>query len=1012
MKNNANFSSKPRDNLSINWSKMINSLVMIGALVSSTFVFAIPIPVNAVASLNIFGSDGIQHNTVDIEEDYGSVGVGTDVVKNLKVKANGLAKKQTMIAQWSCTVGDICSRVTLVPTSTEEFGKPFGGTSGQPLSEIPFTLTLTIPPDMEGGTYHGKLEATGTVVQTGEVATPGFYFFVVTIIADAEPPVVTAIDFSASPGSFGQNGWFNADDFTAPNSVTGTVSANDNITVDSISCTANGTPIVFDSTTGYGTTSASATFTVIPSSPYTQGTNTVSCTASDGTNTSSEVSATIKIDTVLPIIVDPGSIIIDEESAGFYDAAITGSPGAYFSNPGNGAVFAYVATASDPDSNSVPALGSGPFDFGAPSGADYTVDGGGAVTVNFSIAPGSFECFPGSGAVFGEGVTDIKCQAIDNAGNVADPLVSVNFDQDVSCYSYTDDSPSTFGISCGGSELVTVGGETVPLLIRSELGTLTVIHAGLSAQFNWDDPNVLLFHTTDAFIADPSSDPGRVTERWGLNQVTASSGILGTPVTTTFNSIESACFILDSPPVNVPIGNNQPTSLEEEECDSGSVTLKLNAGSELLIIKYTFNKGAIKVEVIRANVSGDWRPTQTDIFNNVGQILASGAELVVEPKPLDSVVPGGSSGIVYPSVVYGGSEVTGIILDGASSSSQGRMTISNPVPAIPDFSPIVVTDVTGEACNPPSNQCIKYEPKALVPDVPSDTTFDILLELLKITGTGKKNSRVEVKTVLSDTLTVKETPESYQYLQDNEVVVSIQNAFGLATDADGSGDPDYRTIINVDPSCSPGNCTVTQTAIYGIAPDFRAFRNFIDIDPGLNAITASAHKCHSSDNADRSGGSLKVGNYNSVNRRCAAIFPLSSASAAGLPSDQNLVTSPKAQLYFKAISKTGSPPNIGIFAMANAGSPTYADEGDGNSYGSISATGTFTSLKPFTLGGTAGSDVKSKMYAGGGSWGTGFAADASANGNYWELSSFESPPSFQLKFSFTCGNGKTTLNCT
>jgi hypothetical protein len=104
----------------------------------------------------------------------------------------------------------------------------------------------------------------------------------------AVPPTIVAISFTPD----GSNGWFK----TSP--AVGSISAADDIGVTDITCT---NAIVSDKT-GIGSTAASATVTV-----SSEGATSVSCTATDGSQTDTE-GATVKIDTVAPsVTLDPAA---------------------------------------------------------------------------------------------------------------------------------------------------------------------------------------------------------------------------------------------------------------------------------------------------------------------------------------------------------------------------------------------------------------------------------------------------------------------------------------------------------------------------------------------------------------------------------------------------------------------------------------------------------------------------------------------------------------------------------
>jgi CSLREA domain-containing protein len=112
---------------------------------------------------------------------------------------------------------------------------------------------------------------------------------------DTTPPLV-AVNFPTPPAA--QNGWFNAQD--AASGIGGTVTANETTTggsnVTAIHCTGAATGAL----SGSGTTQASAALTVSG-----EGSNVVSCTATDSANNDgaaagSNNTATVQIDTIAP----------------------------------------------------------------------------------------------------------------------------------------------------------------------------------------------------------------------------------------------------------------------------------------------------------------------------------------------------------------------------------------------------------------------------------------------------------------------------------------------------------------------------------------------------------------------------------------------------------------------------------------------------------------------------------------------------------------------------------------
>jgi hypothetical protein len=108
--------------------------------------------------------------------------------------------------------------------------------------------------------------------------------FPLRVLADSTAPTIS-ISFPAPDGS---NSWF----ITSP---VGTVTANDNNVVNSITCTGNG--LTSDAPIGIGTTNASMTIHVSG-----DGVSNISCTAMDDTISSAPATYTISIDTTPPTV--------------------------------------------------------------------------------------------------------------------------------------------------------------------------------------------------------------------------------------------------------------------------------------------------------------------------------------------------------------------------------------------------------------------------------------------------------------------------------------------------------------------------------------------------------------------------------------------------------------------------------------------------------------------------------------------------------------------------------------
>ncbi|MEW6401646.1 MAG: HYR domain-containing protein [Chloroflexota bacterium] len=226
----------------------------------------------------------------------------------------------------------------------------------------------------------------------------------------------------------GANDWF----ITSP--VNGTVVASDNISVNSLDCSgvsSQGAP------NGIGTSNASRSISITSN-----GIHNITCTASDGTN-SSQGTASVKIDTTSPTAATTVSPAPNTNGWNNTSVTVTFSGNDTFSGidfcdasvvlSSEAAAQAASGTCTDRAGHVSPPVTAsninidmtapvlslpGDFILEAASSAGFPLFYTATVTDNLDGSVG-VNCLPASGSTFGIGTTTVSCSSTDQAGNTA-----------------------------------------------------------------------------------------------------------------------------------------------------------------------------------------------------------------------------------------------------------------------------------------------------------------------------------------------------------------------------------------------------------------------------------------------------------------------------------------------------------------------------------------------------------------------------------------------------------------